>query len=79
MVPEETFTLIPPKSSFIFHEDFYPKPRITLLDAELSNEPKQQLNGLLEEFSDIMSKAPQTSVYLIWKRWYYPQHQELHQ
>ena len=27
-----------------------------LLDAELSNESKQQLNDLLEEFSDIMSK-----------------------
>ena len=27
-----------------------------LLDAELSNESKQQLNDLLEEFSDILSK-----------------------
>ena len=40
----------------MFHKDFYSKPRITLLDAELSNESKQQLNDLLEEFSDIMSK-----------------------
>ena len=36
--------------------DLYPKPRITLLDAELSNESRQQLNDLLEQFSDIMSK-----------------------
>ena len=55
-VPKETLTLIPLNSSFIFHKDFYPKPRITLLDAELSNESKQQLNDLLEEFSDIMSE-----------------------
>ena len=53
--PKETLTLIPLNSSFMFHKDFYPRPRITLLDAELSNESKQQLNELLEEFSDIMS------------------------
>ena len=41
----------------MFHKDFYPKPRITLLDAELSLEPKQQLETLLQEFSDIMSKS----------------------
>ena len=29
-----------------------------LLDAELSNESKQQLNDFIEEFSDIMSKNP---------------------
>ena len=40
----------------MFHKDFYPKPRITLLDAEFSNESKQQLNDLTEELSDIMSK-----------------------
>ena len=40
----------------MFHKDFYPKPKITFLDAELSNESKQQLDDLLEEFSDIMSK-----------------------
>ena len=55
-LPKETLTLIPPNSSFMFHKDFYPKPRITLLDAELSNESRKHLNDLLEEFSDIMSK-----------------------
>ena len=40
VVPQETLTLIPPSSSFMFHKDFYPKPRIMLLDAELSNESK---------------------------------------
>ena len=53
VVPKETLIQ---NSSFMFYKDFYPKPRITLLNAELSNESKQQLNELLEEFSDIMSK-----------------------
>ena len=58
VVPKETLTPIPQNSSFMFHEDFYPTPRNTLLDAELSNESKQQLNDFLEEFSE----TPQTSV-----------------
>ena len=33
------------------------KPRITLLDVELSLETHQQLETLLEECSDIMSKS----------------------
>ena len=55
-LPKQTLTQIPLNSSFMFHKDFYPKPRITLLDTELSDESRQQLNDLLEEFSDIMSK-----------------------
>ena len=48
---------IPENSAFMFHKDFYPKPRITLLDAELSLETSHQLETLLQEFSDIMSKS----------------------
>ena len=57
VAPKRNLTLIPQNSSFMFHKDFYPKPRITLFDAELSIESKQQLNNILEEFSDIMSKT----------------------
>ena len=46
----------------MFHKNFYLKPRITLLDAELSSKTQQQLKILLEEFSDIMYKAVQTLV-----------------
>ena len=56
VVPKETLTLIAQNSLFMFHKDFYHEPRIMLLDAELSNESKQHLNNLLEEFSDMMSK-----------------------
>ena len=48
---------IPENSAFMFHKDFYLRPRITLLDAELSLETQQQLETLLGEFSDIMSKS----------------------
>ena len=48
---------IPENSAFKFHKDFYPKPRITLLDAELFPETQHQLETLLEEFSDIISKS----------------------
>ena len=43
--------------AFIFHKDYYLNARITLLDAELSSETQQQLETLLKEFSDIMSKS----------------------
>ena len=78
VAPKEALTLIPLNSSFMFHKDFYPKPRI-MLDTELSNESKQQLYYLLEDFSDIMSKNSADIGLLIWKRWYYSQSQELHQ
>ena len=60
VVPKDILTPVLQNSLFLFHKVFYSKPRITLLDAELSNESKQQLNGLLEEFSYIMSKTLRT-------------------
>ena len=53
----EKLALIPENSAFMFHNNFYLKPRITLLDKELSSETQQQLETLLKEFSDIMSKS----------------------
>ena len=40
----------------MFHKDFNLTPRVMLFKAELSNESRQQLNDLSEEFSDIMSQ-----------------------
>ena len=48
---------IPENSAIMFHKDFYPKPQIILLDAEISPKSQQQLEALLQEFSDIMSKS----------------------
>ena len=50
-------TPIPENSAFMLHKDFNPKPRMTLLDVELSPKTHQQLETLLQEFSDIMSKS----------------------
>ena len=47
----------PENLAFMLHRDFYLKPRITLLDAELSLKTQQQLKTLLDEFSDIMAKS----------------------
>ena len=56
VVLKETLTPIPLNPSLMFHKDFNPKPRITLLDTDLSNKSKHQVNDPLEVFSDIMSK-----------------------
>ena len=72
VVPKETLTSIPQNSSFMFHKDFYPKPRNMFLDAELSNESSQKLHDLLEEFSDIMSKNSKNIGLTHWKKWCYP-------
>ena len=66
-------------SAFMFHKDFYLKPKITLLDAELSPKFQQQLEALLKEFSDIMSKSS-SDIGLIGhtlKRWCSTQNQEV--
>ena len=53
----EKLTPLPENLAFMFDKDFYLKPRITLLDAESSPETQQQIETLLEEFSDIMSQS----------------------
>ena len=53
----EILTPIPENLAFMFNRNFYLKPRITLLDAKLSPMTQQQLEILLEEFSEIMSKS----------------------
>ena len=53
----EKLAPIPKNLAFMFYKDYYPKLRITLLDVELSTETQQQLETLVKEFSDIMSKS----------------------
>ena len=40
----------------MFHHIFYPKPRIDLKDAEISEETRQKLQVLQQNYDDIMSK-----------------------
>ena len=39
VAPKETLTLLPMDSSFMFHKDFYPKPRITLFSVKFPITP----------------------------------------
>ena len=47
---------MPEKSAFIFHHNFYPKPKIDLKDAEISAETRQKLLTLQQNYDDIVSK-----------------------
>ena len=40
----------------MFHHTFYPKPKIDLEDAEISNETQQKLQISKQDYDDIVSK-----------------------
>ena len=42
-------------SAFLHPSKFYPKPKIVLKDAQISDEVKERFDKLLEEYEDIMS------------------------
>ena len=44
------------KLTFVFHHNFYPKPKVDLEDTEITPEIKQQLTDLQQKYDDIISK-----------------------
>ena len=40
----------------MFHHNFYPKPKIDLKDDEISEETRQKLQTLKQNYDDIISK-----------------------
>ena len=40
----------------MFHHNFFPKPKIDLKDADISQETRQKLQALQQNFDDIVSK-----------------------
>ena len=40
---------MPKKSAFMFHDNFYPKRKIDLKDAEISEETRQKLQTLQQK------------------------------
>ena len=46
---------MPEKSAFMFQHSFYPKPKIDLRNAEISQETRQKLL-VLQDYDDIVSK-----------------------
>ena len=47
---------MPEKSVFMFHYNFYPKPRIDLEDAKITQEMRQKSQLLKQDYDDIVSK-----------------------
>ena len=46
---------VPEKSAFMLHHNFYPKPKIDLKDAEISQETRQKLLTLQQNYENIVS------------------------
>ena len=44
------------KSAFMFHHNFYPKPKIDLEDAKISEETWHKVQILKKDYDDIVSK-----------------------
>ena len=47
---------MPEKSAFMFHQNFYPKPKIDLEDAKISKETRQKLQVLQQDYDDIVGR-----------------------
>ena len=47
---------MPKKLAFMFHHNFYPKLRVDLEDAHLTQETRQKLLNLKQKYDDIISK-----------------------
>ena len=52
----EVIEIIHKKSAFMFHHNFYPKPKIDLKDIDISQETGQKLLVLQQGYDDIVSK-----------------------
>ena len=55
-VKATTVPLVPEDSALMTNEKFYPKPQVTLEDAETSTQTKQKFEQMLEKYDDIISK-----------------------
>ena len=55
-ISHEKLPPMPEKSAFMFHHNFYPKPKVDLKDAEISKETRQKLQTLQQNYDDIVSK-----------------------
>ena len=44
------------KLAFVFHHNFYPKPKVDLEDTEIPPKIKQKLTDYQQKYDDIISK-----------------------
>ena len=47
---------MPEKSAFTFHHSFYPNPKVKLKDVVISDETKEKLQVLKQNYHDIVSQ-----------------------
>ena len=47
---------MPEKSAFTFHHTFYPKPKVVLEDAPISDKTWDRLQKLKQDYNDIVSQ-----------------------
>ena len=55
-ISHEKLPPIPKTSAFMFHHNFYPKPKMDLKYADISEETRQKLQTLQKNYDDIVSK-----------------------
>ena len=55
-VSQDKLPPMPEKSAFMFHHNFYPKPKVKLEDAIISGETKSKLQELKQHYNDIVSQ-----------------------
>ena len=55
-ISQDKLPPIPEKSAFMFHHNFYPKPKIDLKDAKISDETQHKLQILKQDYDDIVSQ-----------------------
>ena len=49
--------LMPEKSAFVFHHNFYPKHEVDLEDAEIASKMKQKLTDLQKKYDNTISNC----------------------
>ena len=60
---------MPEKSAFMFYQNFYPKPKIDLKDADISHETRQKLLDLQQKYNEIIRKHSSNIRLTLWKKW----------
>ena len=58
-VTETSHEKLPPMpkvTAFMFHHNFYPKPKLDIKGTEISEETKQKLHTLQQNYGDILNK-----------------------
>ena len=59
---------MPEKSAFMFHHNFYPKPKVDLEETDITQEIRQKISDLQQQYDDIISKHSSKIGLTHWKK-----------